>query len=89
MSNSQELKGIREEKPLRERGVIILFSEAGWGLFDRIPHGQVHPGLQKAFTVECTSKPLYHACKVLLIKWLNLGGCPSEAQQEKCNHIGH
>ena len=36
MSNSQELKGIREEKPLRERGVIILFSEAGWGLFDRM-----------------------------------------------------
>ena len=37
LRNTQELKGIRAEKPLRERGVIILFAEAGWGLFDRIP----------------------------------------------------
>ncbi len=36
LRNTQELKGIRAEKPLRERGVIILFAEAGWGLFDRI-----------------------------------------------------
>ena len=34
--NTEELKGIRAEKPLRERGVIILFAEAGWGLFDRM-----------------------------------------------------
>ena len=37
LRNTQELKGIRAEKPLRERGVIILFAEAGRGLFDR--HG--------------------------------------------------
>ena len=36
LRNARELKGIRAEKPLRERGVIILFAEAGWGLFDRI-----------------------------------------------------
>ena len=36
LSHTQELKGIRAEKPLRERGVIILFTEAGLGLFDRI-----------------------------------------------------
>ena len=36
LRNTQELKGIRAEKPLRERGVIILFAEAGWGLFDRM-----------------------------------------------------
>ena len=36
LRNHQELKGIRAEKPLRERGVIILFAEAGWGLFDRM-----------------------------------------------------
>jgi len=36
LRNTQELKGIRAEKPLRERGVIILFTEAGWGLLDRI-----------------------------------------------------
>ena len=38
LRNHQELKGIRAEKPLRERGVIILFAEAGWGLFDRMPY---------------------------------------------------
>ena len=38
---TQELKGICEEKPLRERGVIILLAEPGWGLFDRIPVGAV------------------------------------------------
>ena len=36
LRNTQELKGIRAEKPLRERGVIILFAEAGRGLFDRM-----------------------------------------------------
>ena len=36
LRNTQELKGISAEKPLRERGVIILFDEAGWRLFDRI-----------------------------------------------------
>ena len=36
LRNTQELKGIRAEKPLQERGVIILFAEAGWGLFDRM-----------------------------------------------------
>ena len=36
LRNPQELKGIRTEKPLRERGIIILFAEAGRGLFDRI-----------------------------------------------------
>ena len=34
--NTQELKGIRAEMLIRERGVIILFAEAGWGLFDRM-----------------------------------------------------
>ncbi len=34
--NTQGLKGIRAEKPLRERGVTILFAEAELGLFDRI-----------------------------------------------------
>ena len=29
LRNLQELKGIRAEKPFRERGVIILFAEAG------------------------------------------------------------
>lgn len=36
LRNTQELKGICAEKPLLERGVIILFAEAGWGLLDRI-----------------------------------------------------
>ena len=36
LRNTQELNGIRAEKPLWERGVNILFAEAGWGLFDRI-----------------------------------------------------
>ena len=35
LRNTQELKGIRAEKPLRERGVIILFAEAGWGLIEQ------------------------------------------------------
>ena len=37
--NTQELTGIRAEKPLRERGVIIWFAEAGRGLLDRIFQG--------------------------------------------------
>ncbi len=36
LRNTQELKGIRAEKPRWERGLIISFAEAGWGLFDRI-----------------------------------------------------
>ena len=36
LRNHQELKRIRAEKPLRERGVSILSAEAGWGLFDRM-----------------------------------------------------
>jgi hypothetical protein len=36
LRNHQELKGIRAEKPLRERGVFVLSAEAGWGNFDRI-----------------------------------------------------
>ena len=34
--NPQELNGIRAETPLLERGVIIFFAEAGWGLLDRM-----------------------------------------------------
>ena len=34
--NTQELKGIRAEMLIRERGVIILFTDAGWGLFDTV-----------------------------------------------------
>ena len=40
LRNHQELKGIRAEKPLRERDVINFFAEAGRGLFDRIVHNQ-------------------------------------------------
>ena len=36
LRNHQELKGICAGKPFWERGVIILFAEAGRGLFDRI-----------------------------------------------------
>ena len=36
LRNTQELDGIRAEKPIRERGIIILFAEAELGLFDRI-----------------------------------------------------
>ena len=36
LRNTQELKGIRAEKPLWERGEIILFAEAGWELFNRM-----------------------------------------------------
>jgi len=37
LRNTQELNGIRAEKPLRERGEIILLAKAGGGgLFDRM-----------------------------------------------------
>jgi len=47
LRNTQELKGIRAEKPRWERGLIISFAEAVWGLFDRIPSIQRQLGPHK------------------------------------------
>jgi len=44
LRNTQELKGIRAEKPRMERGLIISFAEAGWGLFDRIGSNRARVG---------------------------------------------
>ena len=63
LRNTQELKGIRAEKPLQERGVIILFAEAGWGLFDRMLYFNylvLHEGSDKPIqiTQKSTSPPM-------------------------------
>ncbi len=51
LRNTQELKGIRAEKPRWERGLIISFAEAVWGLFDRIHYRTLlmkHDAIQTA-----------------------------------------